>query len=64
MYKLLVLFAIVLELPSEDYFSNSHRYDEKSDCHLRYMKYHRRSQEENEALENVCKWITIFSYIS
>lgn len=62
MQKLLVLFAIVLELPNEDYFAQSHRYDEKSDCHLRYMKYHRRSEEENEALENVCMYISIFSY--
>ncbi|KAL1873257.1 hypothetical protein Daus18300_004077 [Diaporthe australafricana] len=54
-HKLLVLFAIVLELSDENYFSNSHRYDEKSDCHLRYMKYHRRSSEENEALDN--KWV-------
>ncbi|KAJ6115210.1 hypothetical protein N7486_000988 [Penicillium sp. IBT 16267x] len=46
-YKLLTLFAIILELP-EDYFLKVHRYDEKSDCHLRYMKYHRRSNEENE----------------
>jgi isopenicillin N synthase-like dioxygenase len=45
--KLLILFAIILELP-EDYFLKVHRYDKKSDCHLRYMKYHRRTQEENE----------------
>ncbi|KAI3215137.1 hypothetical protein DTO012A9_10313 [Penicillium roqueforti] len=45
--KLLVLFAIILELP-EDYFLKVHRYGEKSDCHLRYMKYHRRPDEENE----------------
>ncbi|KAK2597556.1 hypothetical protein N8I77_012335 [Diaporthe amygdali] len=54
-HKLLVLFAIVLELPNENYFLSSHRYDEKSDCHLRYMKYHHRSKQENEALENV--WV-------
>ncbi|PKK44881.1 hypothetical protein CI102_9483 [Trichoderma harzianum] len=35
--KLLVLCAIVLELP-EDYFLNCHRYEEKSDCHLRYTR--------------------------
>lgn len=53
--KLLVLFAIILELP-ENYFSALHRYDEaRSDCHLRYMKYHARSGEENEALGNV--WV-------
>lgn len=46
-HKLLTLFAIILELP-EDYFLKVHRYDEKSDCHLRYMKYHRRSEEENK----------------
>ncbi|KAF4771022.1 hypothetical protein HAV15_012574 [Penicillium sp. str.  len=45
--KLLTLFAIILELP-EDYFLKVHRYDEKSDCHLRYMKYHQRTAEENE----------------
>ncbi|KAK1246279.1 hypothetical protein MKX08_000081 [Trichoderma sp. CBMAI-0020] len=52
--KLLVLCAIILELP-EDYFLNHHRYNEKSDCHLRYMKYHPRSDEENQALDNV--WV-------
>jgi isopenicillin N synthase-like dioxygenase len=53
--KLLVLFAIVLELP-EDYFSASHRYDDApSDCHLRYMKYHARDAATNEKLDNV--WV-------
>lgn len=47
--KLLTLFALVLELP-EDYFLKNHRYEEKSDCHLRYMKYHARSAEENAKL--------------
>ncbi|KAK7739817.1 hypothetical protein SLS62_011206 [Diatrype stigma] len=52
--KLLVLFALILELP-EDFFLKIHRYDEKSDCHLRYMKYHHRTAEQNQALENV--WV-------
>ena len=47
--KLLTLFAIILELP-EDFFLKHHRYEEKSDCHLRYMKYHARSAEENAKL--------------
>ena len=51
--KLLTLFAIVLELP-EDYFLKNHRYEEKSDCHLRYMKYHARSAEENAKLGDIC----------
>ncbi|KAE9367762.1 Clavaminate synthase-like protein [Stipitochalara longipes BDJ] len=52
--KLLVLFAIILELP-EDYFLTKHRYGEKSDCHLRYMKYHARTPEVNAKLNNV--WV-------
>lgn len=53
--KLLVLFAIILELP-EDYFTSRHRYDDApSDCHLRYMKYHRRDAETNAKLDNV--WV-------
>lgn len=50
--KLLVLFALVLELP-EDHFLRFHRYEQKSDCHFRYMKYHPRTPEENAALDNV-----------
>ncbi|KAH9904427.1 Clavaminate synthase-like protein [Xylariomycetidae sp. FL2044] len=52
--KLLVLFALILELP-EDFFTRTHRYEQRSDCHLRYMKYHRRTAEQNAALENV--WV-------
>jgi isopenicillin N synthase-like dioxygenase len=52
--KLLVLFAIILELP-ETFFLERHRYDEKSDCHLRYMKYDHRTQEINEKLQNI--WV-------
>ena len=55
MLKLLTLFEIILELP-EHHFVDRHRYDEAvSDCHLRYMKYHRRDAATNEALENV--WV-------
>ena len=53
-HKLLILFAIILELP-EKFFLERHRYDEKSDCHLRYMKYNRRTSEVNEKLQNV--WV-------
>ncbi len=52
--KLLVLFALVLELP-EDHFLKIHRYPEKSDCHFRYMKYHRRTAQQNAELDNV--WV-------
>ncbi|KZT19854.1 Clavaminate synthase-like protein [Neolentinus lepideus HHB14362 ss-1] len=41
-----VLLAIALELP-EDYFTNIHKYEVKSEDHLRYMKYSRYSPEEN-----------------
>ncbi|KAI4597142.1 hypothetical protein KJ359_004653 [Pestalotiopsis sp. 9143b] len=53
--KLLVLFALVLELPDEAYFLRRHRYDARSDCHLRYMKYHHRTPAQNRALDNV--WV-------
>ncbi|KAK5082348.1 hypothetical protein LTR05_007494 [Lithohypha guttulata] len=52
--KLLVLFALVLELP-EDYFLQTHEYDQDSDCHLRYMKYHKKTAEENAQIDNV--WV-------
>jgi isopenicillin N synthase-like dioxygenase len=50
--KLFTLFAIVLELP-ENHFSDLHRYDDDHTSYLRYMKYHSRTPEQNEALENI-----------
>lgn len=44
--KLHVLLAIALELP-EDYFVNIHKYEVKSEDHLRYMKYSKYTPEEN-----------------
>lgn len=44
--KLLVLISILMELP-EDHLSQGHKYDDVSDCHLRYMIYRARSAEEN-----------------
>ncbi|CCE72894.1 Piso0_000496 [Millerozyma farinosa CBS 7064] len=49
--KLLVLFAIILEL-EENYFVDRHRYNDPSDDHLRFMKYHPRSQEDDNLVEN------------
>ncbi|KAK0216261.1 Clavaminate synthase-like protein [Armillaria fumosa] len=48
---LFVLLAIALDLP-EDTFTNIHRYEEKSEDHLRYMKYSKFSEEENKKLTN------------
>lgn len=50
--KLLVLIAIILELP-EDYLVDGHRYDDVSECHLRYMIYHARTAEENQKYQNL-----------
>lgn len=50
--KLLVLFAIILELP-ENYFADLHAYDLPSDDHLRYMRYHPRSIEDDEQVERI-----------
>ncbi|KAI0790038.1 Clavaminate synthase-like protein [Abortiporus biennis] len=44
-----VLLAIALELP-EDYFTNIHKYEIKSEDHFRYMKYTKFSHEENEKI--------------
>ncbi|KAI0787374.1 Clavaminate synthase-like protein [Fomes fomentarius] len=41
-----VLLATALELP-EDYFTNIHRYEIKSEDHFRYMKYSKYTPEEN-----------------
>ncbi|KAL3709032.1 hypothetical protein TMatcc_002821 [Talaromyces marneffei ATCC 18224] len=46
---LLRLFAIILELPDEDYLVKQHTYEEKSEDHFRYMLYYPRSEEEWEA---------------
>lgn len=48
---LFVLLAIALELP-EDYFTKLHQYPVKSEDHLRYMKYAKRTPEENAQLNN------------
>lgn len=50
--KLLVLISLVLELP-EDYLSRGHKYEDLSECHLRYMIYRARTKEENEKCKNL-----------
>lgn len=49
--KLMVLFAIILELP-EEYFVERHAYDKPSEDHMRYMVYHPRSEEEDKKIGN------------
>lgn len=46
---LLRLFAIVLQLPDEEYLVKQHTYEKKSEDHFRYMIYHKRTAEEHEA---------------
>jgi isopenicillin N synthase-like dioxygenase len=46
---LLRLFAIVLQLPDEDYLVNQHTYEKRSEDHFRYMIYHQRTPAEYEA---------------
>ncbi len=46
---LLRLFAIVLQLPGEEYLVKQHTYDKKSEDHFRYMIYHKRTPEEHAA---------------
>ncbi|KAL5114688.1 hypothetical protein ACEQ8H_007422 [Pleosporales sp. CAS-2024a] len=46
---LLRLFAIVLQLPDEDYLVKQHTFEKKSEDHYRYMIYHARTEEEWKA---------------
>ncbi|KAI1612853.1 gibberellin 2-oxidase [Exophiala viscosa] len=46
---LLRLFAIVLQLPDEEYLVKQHTYEKKSEDHFRYMLYHPRTEEEWKA---------------
>ncbi|KAJ7240488.1 Clavaminate synthase-like protein [Mycena rebaudengoi] len=46
-----VLLAVALELP-EDYFTNIHQYQVKSEDHLRYMRYGKHPPEVNTKLKN------------
>jgi isopenicillin N synthase-like dioxygenase len=43
---LLRLFAIVLQLPDEDYLVKQHTYDKKSEDHFRYMLYYPRTEAQ------------------
>jgi len=44
---LLRLFAIILQLPDEEYLVKQHTYEKKSEDHFRYMIYHQRTPEEH-----------------
>ena len=46
---LLRLFAIILQLPDEDFLVKQHSYEKKSEDHFRYMLYRKRTPEEWEA---------------
>ncbi|KAH7096025.1 hypothetical protein FB567DRAFT_47775 [Paraphoma chrysanthemicola] len=46
---LLRLFAIVLQLPDEEYLVKQHTFEKKSEDHFRYMIYHPRTEEEWKA---------------
>jgi isopenicillin N synthase-like dioxygenase len=48
--RLLVLSAIIMELPDEEALWRLHNYDARSQCHLRYMLYHPRTLEELETM--------------
>jgi isopenicillin N synthase-like dioxygenase len=48
---LLRLFAIVLQLPDEEYLVKQHTYEKKSEDHFRYMIYRKRTPEEHAASE-------------
>lgn len=49
--KVLTLFAIILELP-ETYFVDRHLYQDRSENHLRYMRYHPRPLGDDAQIDN------------
>ncbi|KAG7087672.1 hypothetical protein E1B28_013620 [Marasmius oreades] len=49
--RLLVLIAIILELP-EDYFVERHDFCAPSEDHVRMLKYHPRSEEEDKKMKD------------
>ncbi|KAI9665714.1 MAG: hypothetical protein M1821_003648 [Bathelium mastoideum] len=49
--KILTLFAIILELP-KSYFVDRHRYEDRSEDHLRYMRYHPRPLDDDAKIDN------------
>ena len=48
--RLLILAGIIMELPDEETLWNLHNYSARSQCHLRYMLYHPRSEQELEIM--------------
>lgn len=46
---LLRLFAIVLQLPDEEYLVRQHTYEKRSEDQFHYMIYHKWTPEEHEA---------------
>lgn len=50
--RLLILSAIIMELPDEEALWKLHNYDSRSQCHLRYMLYHPRTAEELKIMED------------
>lgn len=49
--KLLILSAIIMQLPDEETLWNLHNYESRSQCHLRYMLYHPRTPSELEIMK-------------
>ncbi|KAI9708665.1 MAG: hypothetical protein M1820_003883 [Bogoriella megaspora] len=49
--KLFTLFALILELPS-DFFTSRHKYSDRSEDHLRYMRYHPRPASDDAQIDN------------
>ena len=49
--RLLILSAIIMELPDEEALWKLHDYESRSQCHLRYMLYHPRTPKELEKMK-------------
>ncbi|KAF2794192.1 2OG-Fe(II) oxygenase superfamily protein [Melanomma pulvis-pyrius CBS 109.77] len=50
-YRLLYLCGMIMELPDPEALWKKHDYEKRSQCHLRYMLYHPRTEEELEVMK-------------
>ncbi|OCF62024.1 hypothetical protein L486_01690 [Kwoniella mangroviensis CBS 10435] len=51
--RLLVIFALVLELADEEYFVKRHNYETRGEDHLRYMPYTARDKDVNKKAQEL-----------
>jgi isopenicillin N synthase-like dioxygenase len=62
LYKLLVLSAIIMELEDEEFLWKMHDYEKMSNCHMRYMVQHPRTEAELQKLQEIKRGEVIYGH--